>query len=56
MTKHLPSITNTHIPVAVGVAVGVALIIVHTTWEGSGLQLSSSPHTEVGTDGVNPCC
>ena len=30
--------------------------VAHTTWEGSGLHLSSSPHTELGTDGINPDC
>ena len=42
--------------VSVGVPVGSDAIIVHITWEGSGLHLSSSPHTELGTDGVNPDC
>ena len=31
-------------------------IIMHTTWEGSGFQVPSSPHTELGCDGVNPDC
>ena len=42
--------------VSVGVPVGSDVMILHTTWEGSGLQLSSSPHTELGTDGVNTDC
>ena len=28
----------------------------HTTWEGPGLHLPSSPHTELGADGANPDC
>ena len=30
--------------------------VTHITWEGSGLHLSSSPHTELGDDGLNPGC
>ena len=40
--------------VSVGIPVGDGVIILHTTWEGSGLHLSSSPHTELRIDGVNP--
>ena len=39
----------------VGVTV-VASNIIHTTWEGSGLHTLSSPHTELGTDGLIPGC
>ena len=42
--------------VSVGVLVGSDVIIVHTTWEGSGLHLPSSPHTELDDDGANPGC
>ena len=42
--------------VSVGVPVGSDVVILHTTWEGAGLHLSSSPHTELGTDGVSPGC
>ena len=35
-------------------------IMMHTTWEGSGLHIPSSvplsTHTESGGDGVNPDC
>ena len=35
----------------VGSVVGIT---VHITWEGSGLHLPLSTHTELDTDGVNP--
>ena len=34
----------------------VGIIIVHTTWEGSGLHVPFSSHTELGGDGANPDC
>ena len=37
------------VPVAIG-------ILIHTTWEGSGFHLPSSPHTELVCDEVNPDC
>ena len=31
-------------------------IITHTAWEGSGLHVPLSTHTELGGDGTNPGC
>ena len=32
------------------------VIIMHITWEGSGLHIPLFTHTELGTDGANPDC
>ena len=40
--------------VSVSVPIASGVDILHITWEGSGLHLSSSPHTERGGDGANP--
>ena len=37
-------------------SVVVVGIIMHTTWEGSGLHVPLSTHTELGGDGANPDC
>ena len=44
--------------VVVGDVEGIVVvgIIMHTTWEGSGLHVPLSTHTESGGDGVNPDC
>ena len=36
--------------------INVGGIMMHSTWEGSGLHVPSSPHTELGDDGANPGC
>ena len=33
----------------------VVSVIIHATWEGCGLHIPLSPHTELGGEGVNPC-
>ena len=38
------------------VPVGVGVIILHSTWEGSGLHLPSLPHVALGCDGTSPGC
>ena len=32
------------VPVSIGGSVGIGVIILHSTWEGSGLQLPLLPH------------
>ena len=38
------------------VPVGVGVIILHSTWEGSGLHLPSLPHVALRYDGTSPGC
>ena len=44
------------VTVVVGDVEGIVVggIIVHTTWEGLGLHVPFSSHTESGGDGANP--
>lgn len=32
----------------------LVVIILQTTWEGSGVHLTSSPHFDLGSDGAKP--
>ena len=41
---------------SVGVPVGVGVIILHSTWEGSGLHLPLLPHVALRYDGASPGC
>ena len=44
------------IVVPVGIPVGAGVIILHSTWEGSGLHLPSLPHVALQYDGTSPGC
>ena len=39
-----------------GVPVVAGVIILHSTWDGSGLHLLSLPHVALRYDGTNPGC
>ena len=44
------------VPVSIGGSVGISVGILHSTWEGSGLQLPSIPHVALRCDGTRPGC
>ena len=41
---------------SVGVPIGAGVIILHSTWEGSGLHLPSLPHVALRYDGTRSGC